>query len=151
MSASARMTALQGRRAGSLAEHGFQTDAAAASRTLAVILAGLGAFAHDAARDRDIDPEAARSRIEWFRRSVHALIAQYVSRHYELAVSAYDVGLSSGLHGREAATTQVYWRCYDTHAATDPQGAINATSLTDHLVEAGCMHGRGIRAWMMEK
>ena len=38
-----------------------------------------------------------------------------------------------------------------SHAATDPQGAINATSLTDHLVEAGCMHGRGIRAWMMEK
>ncbi|KVD44948.1 hypothetical protein WS61_14360 [Burkholderia sp. ABCPW 11] len=117
---------------------------------MGVILIGLGALVHDAACDRDIDPETVRSRIEWFRRSVHALIAQHVSRHYELAVSAYDVGLSSGLHGREAAATQVYRRCYDAHAATDPQGAMNAASLTDHLVDAGCMHGRGIRAWMVE-
>ncbi|THJ46811.1 hypothetical protein E9536_39345 [Burkholderia sp. LS-044] len=148
MGASARMTALHGRRAGSLAEHGCQADAVGG--TLGAILAGLVALTHDAACNRDIDPEAARSRIEWFRRSVHTLIAQYVSRHYELAVSAYDVGLSSGLHGREAAATQVYRRCYDTHAATDPQGAMNAAFLTDHLVEAGCMHGRGIRAWMVE-
>ncbi|MDF3084900.1 hypothetical protein [Burkholderia sola] len=149
MSASSRMTALHGGQADSLDEYGCHADATGG--TLGVILAGLGAFVRDAAGDRDIDPEAARSRIEWFRRSVHALIAQYASRHYALAVSAYDVGFSSGLHGLEAAATQMYWWCYDRHAATDPQGAINARSLTDHLVEAGYTHGRGIRAWMVEK
>ncbi|MPV71165.1 hypothetical protein [Burkholderia sp. BE17] len=149
MSASARMTALRGGQADSLDEHGCHADAAGG--TLGMILAGLGAFVHDAACDRDIDPEAARSRIEWFRRSVHALIAQYASRHYALAVSAYDVGFSAGLHGLEAAATQMYRWCYDTHVATDPQGAMDASSLTDHLIEAGFMHGRGIRAWMVEK
>ncbi|KWK64584.1 hypothetical protein WM15_11480 [Burkholderia ubonensis] len=142
------MTVLHGWRPGPLIGNGCEADAA--GKTLGVILAGLGAFVHDAACDRDIDPEAARSRIEWFRRSVHALIAQHVSRHYALAVSAYDVGFSSGLHGREAAATQMYRRCYDAHAATDPHGAMNVASLTDHLVDAGCMHGRGIRAWMVE-
>ncbi|CAM2197495.1 ADP-ribosylglycohydrolase family protein [Paraburkholderia kururiensis] len=115
-------------------------------RTLATVLAGISSLANSGTGQSGADRDGLRTRVEWFRRSVHALIAEYVVEHYELVISAYDVGLSSGLYGPEAATTQVYRRCYEVHVAVDPQGACNVASLIDHLVEVGCVHGRGMRA-----
>ncbi|WP_126880023.1 hypothetical protein [Paraburkholderia kururiensis] len=90
--------------------------------------------------------EAAQACVEWFRTSVHELLALYVGERYEVAVIAYDLGMATGFYGGGSEVAVGLRQRYEDSCADCRGGAGQA--LLEGLLEAGRLHGRDIRGWV---